>query len=496
MDNRVIVDIERDGTPVTAIRLGLDEFGVPKHLLQGEKKEGIISDGSSIEPWYWDGFCTIDGWRYVYFGRCRIESIHSIATTHRHDALSIINKIAYALCHADSSFLDLSNGIFPLYRIYIYEGDKVLLLPPDLGDVVSIMIDEETKDRESTSLIQGKAEESFRLITEMAELMYYAAAGTLPFSRPEIKESGYKEIPLSLYATLPEKTDGFISFIFHARSREMRDITGNRNGAAALEWFLERSVGLEWTLGDISEEEREENVSKAEESKDAAAFLEQAGKTAKRNAFWRVKGTVITILAIAGVLLIAFLYSYISNLLKPPLTKDLDPVGIIYAVYDAQSNVDPQALDTAVKGDDLPQSMEVTNLFVTTRVRLAYESSDPAINVNDWIAQGKPAVPNNSYVYGVVVDSVEKTGENEYTAKGTWYVPFPYEETEEQEQPVAEAGSVVYRYSVTQTFSFTWNDRGWWNITDSEITEYTALEPEPIEVYVPEAPALSAPIGI
>ena len=95
MDNRVIVDIERDGTPVTAIRLGLDEFGVPKHLLQGEKKEGIISDGSSIEPWYWDGFCTIDGWRYVYFGRCRIESIHSIATTHRHDALSIINKIAH-----------------------------------------------------------------------------------------------------------------------------------------------------------------------------------------------------------------------------------------------------------------------------------------------------------------------------------------------------------------------------------------------------------------
>ena len=125
MDNRVIVDIERDGTPVTAIRLGLDEFGVPKHLLQGEKKEGIISDGSSIEPWYWDGFCTIDGWRYVYFDRCRIESIHSIATTHRHDSTrsrtrsamrthpSLISPMAYSPSTGSISMRETRSSCFP-----------------------------------------------------------------------------------------------------------------------------------------------------------------------------------------------------------------------------------------------------------------------------------------------------------------------------------------------------------------------------------------------
>ena len=492
MDNREIIDIERDGAPKTAIKLALDEAGVPKHLLQGVKCEGLISDGKEVQPWYWDGFCTIDGWRYVYFDRCHIESIHTIATTHRKDALDLINKIAFALSKADASFLDLNNGIFPLFRIYIYENDRILLLPPDLGDVFSIMIDEEIKNVESTFLIQGRAEESFRLITEMAELLYYAAAGTLPFSKETIKESGYREVPLSFYEKLPEKTEGFISFIFHARSREMRDITGNRTGAGTLPWFLERSKDLEWPLDNRSEEERAECVRKTEESAEVKDYLEDAEKKAKRNAFWRVKGTIITVLSVIGIFVIMFLYSYISNLLEPPLTADLDPEGVIYALYDAQSSVNPDALDTAVKGDDLPQSMEVINLYVTTKMRLAYENHDPAINVNDWIAAGKPAIPNNSYIYGVVVDSIEQTGENEYVAEGTWYTPFPYDEEKEDENPDeaitgTAANPVVYRYGVTQTFTFRWNDRGWWNIVDSEITEYRDLGPEAIEVYVPES---------
>ena len=490
MDNREIIDIERDGYPKTAIKLGLEEFGVPKHLLQGEKQEGMITDGKEIQPWYWDGFCTIDGWRYVYFDRCRIESIHTIATKHRAEALDIVNKIAFALSHSDAAFLDLNSGVFPLYRIYIYENDKVLLLPPDLGDVVSIMIDEETKNIESTFLIQGRAEESFRLITELAELMYYAAAGTLPFSREIIKESGYREIPLSLYEELPVKTEGFISFIFHAKSREMRDITGNRTGAKTLSWFLERSAGLEWPLGNLTDEEKDERVRRTEESEKVRSYIESAAKKAKRNAFWRVKGTVITVLSVIGIFVAMFLYSYISNLLEPPLTACMDQEEIIYAVYDAQSNVDPQALDTAVKGDDLPQSMEVVNLYVTSTMRYAYESHNPAITVNDWIAAGKPPVPNTSYIYGVVVDSVEKTGENEYLATGTWYTPFPYD-SEEEDTAQSIENAVVYRYEVTQTFRFEWNDRGWWNIVGSEITGYTELEPEHIEIYVPENQAMT-----
>ncbi len=479
---RQIIEIVRDGETKSALHLGPDEFGVPRHLLQGEKMEGIISDGSELRPWFWDGFCTIDEERYVYFDKCNIESIDTIATTHRKDALDLVRKIAFGLSNASEKFLDLTSGIFPLYRIYIYEGKDILLLPPDLADIVSIMIDEETKENESTALIRSVAEPTFRLITEMAELLYYAASGTLPFAKREIRSAGYKEIPLSSYVVLNEKTDGLISFIFHAKNREMRDITGNRNGGAALKWFYEKSLNLEWNLENRSEEERARAVAAAENDEKINEYLAKAKKTAKRNDFWRIKGTVITVCAIIGVFVIAFLYDYITNLLEPPYTQDMGQEEIIYAVYDAQSRVNPEDLDASVKGTNLPQSMEVTNLFVTSRTRMAYEATNPAIDANVWIEQGRQAIPDTSYIYGVIVESIEEIGENEYVAVGIWYVPFPYEE--EDTVTLNEADKIVaYRYRVTQTFSFKWNNRGWWNIVDSEITGYEKLEPEIVDTY-------------
>ena len=482
---REIREIERDGRRWTAIRIGREEFGVPKHLLQGEKKEGIITDGSSIRPWYWEGLATIDGWRYVYFDSCRIEPVDTITTAHRSDALMLVNRIAFAIEHADAPFLDPDGGIIPLYRIFIYEGSQILIIPPDLADIMSVMIDEETKNEELTALIQGNAEMNFRLVSEMAQLLYYAASGTLPFSRSEIRESGYREVPLSFYQELDEKTEGLIAFILHARTREMRDIAGNRKAEEVLSWFIERSTGLEWNLENRTREECTESVRRAEESEKTKEFLEKSGKKARRNAFWRVKGTVITVSAVIAIALAFFLTSYISNLLEPPVTADMDQEEIIETVYEAQSNLDPQTLEAAVKGFELPQSMEVTNLYVASRARSAYESFNPAIDVNKWIGEGRPAIPNTSFIYGVVLESVEKTGENQYTATGVWYTPYSYEEDEEEEVITSLEDIPIYRYRVTQTFSFTWNNRGWWNITGSEITGYEELERERVEIYVP-----------
>ena len=60
-----IIDIVRDGEEKTAIWIGSDDLGIPKHLMQGEKQSGVVSDGSTLRPWIWDGLCAIDGERYV-----------------------------------------------------------------------------------------------------------------------------------------------------------------------------------------------------------------------------------------------------------------------------------------------------------------------------------------------------------------------------------------------------------------------------------------------
>ena len=141
-----IREIVRDGEKKTAILIGDDSFGVPKHLMQGVKRNGIISDGSHLEKWYWDGLCTIDGMRYVYFSPMRIRPLSSLSTAARADALRIVRNLAFALESADEDFLDLVTGVLPLYRIWIADEDKVLILPPDLGDIFSVMIPEEEKE--------------------------------------------------------------------------------------------------------------------------------------------------------------------------------------------------------------------------------------------------------------------------------------------------------------------------------------------------------------
>ena len=106
---------------------------------------------------------------------------------------------------------------------------------------------------------------------------------------------------------------------------------------------------------------------------------------------------------------------------------------------------------------------------------------NPLVNAAEWIEAGKPDIPVTSYIYGAIPESIDETGENEYTVSSIWYTPFPEDEAD---TAAAEPGkTIVYRYRVTQTFSFTWNDRGWWNITDTEITGYEFLGTESVGTY-------------
>ena len=118
--------------------------------------------------------------------------------------------------------------------------------------------------------------------------------------------------------------------------------------------------------------------------------------------------------------------------------------------------------------------MEVTNLYVSTRTRFAYESYDPFVNAEEWVNEGMPAVPEGSMIYGVVLESLEETEENHFIATGIWYLPFPEDDST---QIIPPPGTIaVYTYRVTQTFEMKWNDRGWWNIVGSEITGHEYLD--------------------
>lgn len=490
-DNEII-EIMVDGGMKTAIRLGDDSFGVPKHLMQGEKMPGYRYHDGNIEPWYWQGLTSSHGQKYVYFDPIQIESITAIATTRRKDALSALKHFALILSSAPKGFADLQTGAIPLWRLYLGQGDDVLILPPDLSDVFSVMKEDVERQQNVNAFLKKDVEGGFRLISQFGQLLYFALTGIAPYADEKIRHYEYREIPLALYqdslfGSLDEKTLGFINFILHAKSQDMRDIAGNRTAEKNMAWFASRTTSLSWNVENISEETLLEAKKAVEGSLEYKDFWQKTEKGAARHTFWRTKGAIIIVSLIAASCILGFGIPYVWSFFKPPYTQYMQPLDMIYSFYDAQNELDITKLEAPLKGTKAPQGSDITNLFVNSRTRMAYETYDPVVRAPDWIKAGKPEIAATAFIYGVTDVSIHEIDKNTYDATSIWYSPYDYEETEEEvgsdNGKDLSTGARVYTYRVTQRFTFTWNERGWYNITRIENTGYERLGVENVGTY-------------
>lgn len=478
-----ITTINVMGKEFSAIIIGPEENNLPKHLLQLERQDGMIIDGETITPFKWKGVTKDEKYQYVYFDKCNLEPFSLITTKYRNNALKLTMELAYGISKATESFLNLTNGVIPLFRIYIMDETKLLILPPDMGDMIAIARMGERRGAEDGHLIKRDTEMSYRLILEMGEILYWAATGILPYEHEDVRTCGYREVPLNWYEnSLNEETEKFINSILHMKERAMRDIGGNRKGFENLGWFLKNALELEWNLPSITAEERDAKVAATEDSDDYKTYFERISKEAKTRNFWRVKGTLIVTVAAITVLLVALFGTMIIEQFKPPVTKDMSQVEFIENFYDMQDSLNAAEFETAIK-TEVPQSSEVTSLFVTKQTRAAHEIYDPHVRASEWVEAGKPDVMYDSFIYGVVLEEIEQLDENKYRAKTTWYSPYDYDAKDEETYIPPDGQVVVYSYSVWQDFTFEWNDRGWWNVTELGNLHYSFIEKELVDTY-------------
>ena len=478
-----------EGIERTAIRLGEKEDSLPGHIFQGEKRNSIICKDGVIREIKYGAIYNEGIERYVYFDKMEIFSLEHMATTHRSNALKIIKNLAIAIESADKEFLNLETGVFPLYRIFIYEDDGVFLLSPDIGDVLSLIRTPEEKNGEVNALIRRESEDNYRLIAEMGELLYYAATGELPYISSDVRLYKYQEFPLLsalniLSEKLDEKTSGFINLILHAKRQEMRDIMGNRSPAKALSWFISRSESLKWDL----KERKAEDYDAIKESTEYKNFLEKAYSGAKRNTFFRKKGTIIVIALIVALFIGAFLYDYISALLEPPISAGENQEGVIMSFYEAQNNLMVDDMLSAVKKTDIPQETEVMTLYVTSRMRMAYEAYNPMVDIDKWVDAGMPDINPGAVIYGVTDIELERIDEDTIEAHSVWYTPYSSSGDIENDSTDTENPTyiTIYKNEVTQVFDFEWNERGWWNITGAEITDFNEVGEYRVDYIIPE----------
>ena len=452
-----------DGKPKRLIVIGPQSMELPTYLLQGEKAQGYLYRDGSMRSWFWEGLTVVDGKRCLYFNPLDIFAFEHIASTKRDQALALVQSLAKALMLLPSSFLDLSSGILPLWRIWGVEDGSILILPQDVADLFASCADEQTRFFHIGAWVHHGLHAPFSLIDQLTSFLYFAAAGFPPFADKNTREDAFRAVPLSLCPIdLDKATTAFIDKTLSLSLTKMRDIRGNKESQKALSYFLEQTESLVWNLGVRKEPLKRESLYEVSE---CTSFLQAQEKRAKRKVFWRKKGWIVITVAVSVFTLAYFTTSRIRTALAPPYTAGMPPITVIEEFYAGQNALDLQKMEASLaKKTKNPASMEVTNLFVTRQTRQAYEGINTQIDPNQWIEDGKPALLEGTFLYGVADLVVKPLGGDTYLASGVLYTPYSYEqESANAEMPAT--GVPIYTYHLEQQFTVEMGKRGWYEIT-------------------------------
>ncbi len=470
--NNDIIEIELENIKYTAIAFSDKNCELPSFLLQGEKQPGYIFKNDELEKWYWSGFTTYQESKCLYFEPLKLYPLAELAFSLRNKAPLLIANLAKALSKLDSNFLDLQSGIVSAWRIYFTHDNGVLILPRNLSDIFSSTSSEAVRYDNANYFIHASILPSFSLIDQMAQLYYYSITSIRPYEFTTVRENGYNAISLKILSkSLDIKIDydlvDKIDKILHLKLSKIRDISSNYEPQVALKWFIERFEDISWSLE--NKEYFKLDINDLLNNTNLQATIMKYQKKEKRIVFWRKKGTIIIVSTIIAAFVIGFVVGRVKEALAPPYTADYTKTEIINAYYESQNSLDVQKLEASLKrGTKSPVANEITTLFVTRQTRMAYEQIDTVVNPSSWVEEGMPPIDDKYLIYGIDDIVISQINENQYKVESIYYSPYPLEnEISQEEQPLDPTGLYTcYRFKQTEIFTFEYNDRGWFEISN------------------------------
>ena len=191
-----------------------------------------------------------------------------------------------------------------------------------------------------------------------------------------------------------------------------------------------------------------------------------------------IRNTAILALALGAFITAGLIvYSTVRQRADMPNTRGMNPIEVAEMYYGAFENLDHSTMEACVvnkagKGDiDM-----VVNLFVVSRMRMAYEVNDFFVPAQVWVEAGMP--PTDRTVFGVTDLSVRSYTENgDYASLELEYLlwlPFPGEREEDTSvfdsaMPEGPILTVPDGYAHRDRLAFVMQ-KGAWRISEIERT--------------------------
>lgn len=396
-----------------------------------------------------------------------LELAHSL----RPNAFDHLENLARALQRIDGLKdyeLDWNFSALPLSSIY-FAKDSVLILPARASDFIDSMMQDEDRllDREIW-YVHNEAN-GFGKAHYLFQLLYYALASTMPFAPQDVRDCGFRPIPLSLFFAddngivqnrAVEVLCNSVEDSFYMTRKDMYKVSD------PYEYFVNV---LENTKESIAASDC--IVMKSKVYKE---YLQKLAKKASIRRFLRKKGAVLAATIAGAAIVVSIAWYYIALALAPPATAGLPKEDIVRAYYKAVNDLDLQGVkDSLARGSKSPDEMTVTNLEVTQKVRYAYEGMNPIIEAQSWLDEGMPAIPQGTMVYGIA--NLEVQTMDDATAIATFDFLRPYEDYSMETDATTASSVFTGVYHETVEFSFI-QRKTWLEISSIDVLEETLTD--------------------
>ncbi len=422
---------EVKGTTVLALDTGCAAESLEGlRLVKASRGSGWFFDGQTAVPWTTQGVLQ-DGGRLVVWGELDAPEGSSPAEWPLND--EFLRAWTAAWTALDPSTLG-AFGPSSVVPLRTGRGWVFAFLPPELAAVLdSIRPLSERLVWEHVAHPDLRGEAAWAFATAALSL---AARGDLPWLQDD--EAALRQEIRELKKTLrdselPEAPDDL-------RRLWLASLKGTGSSAAWKSWTQAPEGSA------VPDPERERQRLNA-----VARRRERRG----RSAFWRRRGTLVTVTAASAAVVLGVAASVLWGWLKPDPTDTWTPEQVVHGYYEALSALDSLQLRKLTAFDrfreptlvnDLDQA---TNLYVLKQVRTAYERVNPIVDAETWEAQGKPALKEGQLLYGLA----------DITAQGAdaaWTVTYRRWVSEGSDGRVVVTGSAI-----TDRLKLVRTGRGW-----------------------------------
>ncbi|MDR3115027.1 MAG: hypothetical protein LBU25_05845 [Treponema sp.] len=260
-------------------------------------------------------------------------------------------------------------------------------------------------------------------------MLYRLFCGSPPFPNPNL-ELLYKDMREGVFLPLTLAAPGLDTDLAALISRTLSPCKEKHAATASL--ILNALEGLLGPPGSAAAASYLHEMDPAEQARltrEKARFIQQRTRRVQARRFMHRNIPLIGGISIALLSLVLIITSVISDRAKRPNTQGMEPKEVVETYYHAMGILDHLQMDACVMPktgrDDIGM---VTNFFVITRVRQAYERTIPAVlSAQEWIDAGSP--PTEATVFGVSdlrlegIDQDERDGEVSFAASYLLWLP-------------------------------------------------------------------------